>query len=91
MTLLYPLLLATTWLIIQKTALLFKWANSDTLWEKRIAIIATFAYIGQNQFKLTLAISQLLLKDQKDIIYKAVCWMLREVYKKDINIFMTPL
>ncbi|MDC0407665.1 DNA alkylation repair protein [Candidatus Thioglobus sp.] len=75
----------------EKTALLFKWANSDDLWERRIAIVATFAFIRQNQFKLTLAISQLLLKDQEDLIHKAVGWMLREVYKKDINICMAFL
>ena len=75
----------------EKTTLLFKWADSDDLWERRIAIVATFAFIRQNQFKLTLAISQLLLKDQEDLIHKAVGWMLREVYKKDINICMTFL
>jgi 3-methyladenine DNA glycosylase AlkD len=75
----------------EKTALLFKWANSDGLWERRIAIVATFAFIRQNQFKLTLAISQILLKDQEDLIHKAVGWMLREVYKKNPNICMTFL
>ena len=75
----------------EKTALLFKWANSDDLWERRIAIVATFAFIRQNQFKLTLAISQILLKDQEDLIHKAVGWMLREVYKKNPNICMTFL
>lgn len=75
----------------EKTTLLFKWADSDDLWERRIAIVATFAFIRQNQFKLTLAISQILLKDQEDLIHKAVGWMLREVYKKDLNICMTFL
>ncbi|MGY8895526.1 MAG: DNA alkylation repair protein [Gammaproteobacteria bacterium] len=75
----------------EKTALLFKWADSNNLWERRIAIVATFAFIRQNQFKLTLAIGQLLLKDQEDLIHKAVGWMLREVYKKDINICMAFL
>jgi 3-methyladenine DNA glycosylase AlkD len=75
----------------EKTELLFKWAGSDDLWERRIAIVATFAFIRQNQFKLTLAISQLLLKDKEDLIHKAVGWMLREVYKKDSNICTTFL
>ncbi|MDB3869898.1 DNA alkylation repair protein [Candidatus Thioglobus sp.] len=69
-----------------KTALLFKWAASDDLWKRRIAIVATFAFIRQNQFKLTLSISKILLKDKEDLIHKAVGWMLREVYKKDLNI-----
>ncbi|WPE18623.1 DNA alkylation repair protein [Candidatus Thioglobus autotrophicus] len=69
----------------QKHTLLYQWASSDNLWERRIAIVSTLTFIKQNQFKLTLAISQLLLKDSQDLIHKAVGWMLREVYKKDAD------
>lgn len=65
-----------------KHSLLLDWARSNDLWERRIAIVATFAFIKQNQFTLTLTISRLLLNDQQDLIHKAVGWMLREVYKK---------
>jgi 3-methyladenine DNA glycosylase AlkD len=42
------------------------------LWERRIAIISTFAFIAQRQYKDTFAISELLLQDRHDLIHKAV-------------------
>lgn len=68
--------------------LLFDFADSDDLWLKRIAIIATWYHIRQNQFELTLKISEKLLCDKHDLIHKAVGWMLREVGKKDKNILL---
>jgi 3-methyladenine DNA glycosylase AlkD len=67
----------------EKIDLLFDFAISDNLWKRRIAIIATFAFIKQGKFGPTLKISKALLNDQEDLIHKAVGWMLREVYKKD--------
>lgn len=58
-------------------------ARSEMLWERRIAIIATFRYIKNNDFGETLRIGKLLLKDTEDLIHKAVGWMLREVGKLD--------
>ncbi|OPX93975.1 MAG: DNA alkylation repair enzyme [Syntrophorhabdus sp. PtaB.Bin006] len=57
-------------------------AASRLLWERRIAIIATFHYIKQGEFTETLHIAGLLLKDTEDLIHKAVGWMLREVGKR---------
>ena len=64
---------------------LYKLATSRDLWKKRIAILATFTFIRQNDFADTLNISQLLLSDEHDLIHKAVGWMLREVGKRDLQ------
>jgi len=63
--------------------ILYKLAKSKNLWEKRISIISTYTFIKQNQFENTLKISEILLKDNHDLIHKAVGWMLREIGKKD--------
>ena len=69
-----------------KLPLLFDLSQSDNLWKKRIAIVATFAFIKQGEFSPTLSIGKLLLNDHEDLIHKAVGWMLREVYKKNNNL-----
>jgi 3-methyladenine DNA glycosylase AlkD len=63
--------------------ILYEFAKNENLWEKRIAIVATFAFIRDGQFGDTLKISKILLKDKHDLIHKAVGWMLREVGKRD--------
>lgn len=57
-------------------------AKSDNLWERRIAIIATFAFIKHGNATLTFSIAEVLLYDKEDLIHKAVGWMLREVGKR---------
>lgn len=64
-------------------SLLYNFAKSKDLWEKRIAIISTFYFIKQHEFKDTLAICKLLLADEHDLIHKACGWMLRELGKRD--------
>lgn len=64
-------------------SLLERLARSKDLWERRIAIVATFHFIKQNEFAPTLRIAEMLLGDSHDLIHKAVGWMLREVGKKD--------
>jgi 3-methyladenine DNA glycosylase AlkD len=65
---------------------LYRLATSRDLWKKRIAILATFTFIRQNDFADTLNIAQLLLSDEHDLIHKAIGWMLREVGKRDLQI-----
>jgi 3-methyladenine DNA glycosylase AlkD len=62
--------------------ILYKLAKSRNLWERRIAILATYAFIRKNKFEEILKISEMLLNDERDLIHKAVGWMLREVGKR---------
>jgi 3-methyladenine DNA glycosylase AlkD len=61
-------------------------AKSNNLWEIRIAIISTAAFIRNGKLGETLAIAEMLLHDEHDLIHKAVGWMLREVGKKNKNV-----
>lgn len=63
----------------QESSILDRLAVSDLLWERRIAIIATFAFFKQERFDHTLRIAELLLHDEHDLIHKAVGWAVREV------------
>jgi len=73
-----------TYLENRDKSMLYDLLKSDSLWERRIAIMSTFYFIKKNQFSDTLHISEQLLGDQEDLIHKAVGWMLREVGKRDL-------
>jgi len=60
-----------------------KLARSESLWERRIALLATFHFIKRGEFEPTLTLVQLLLNDPHDLIHKAAGWMLREIAKRD--------
>lgn len=60
---------------------LLKLAKSKDLWKKRIAIVATYAFIKNKESEWTFKIAEILLHDKHDLIHKAVGWMLREVEK----------
>jgi len=72
-----------TFLLDKERKVLYGLAKSDNLWEKRISIISTAAFIRNNDFEDTIKISEILLKDKHDLIHKAVGWMLREIGKRD--------
>ena len=74
------------YLLDKKRDILYILVKSKNLWERRIAIIATFEFIKNNQFADTLKLSEILLQDNHDLIQKAVGWMLREVGKRDLKV-----
>ena len=64
--------------------LLIKLAKSKSLWQRRVSMILTFALIRKGDLEPTIIIAQSLLKDDQDLIHKAVGWMLRELGKRDV-------
>ncbi|HET8579413.1 MAG TPA: DNA alkylation repair protein [Nitrospiraceae bacterium] len=64
---------------------LHRLAQSSNLWERRVAIMATFHFIKHGEFAETLKIARMLLADGEDLIHKAVGWMLREVGKRNLE------
>ncbi len=71
------------YLLDKNKSILYKLAKSKSLWEKRIAILATFEFIKYNKFNDSLKIAEILLDDKHDLIQNAVGWMLREIGKRN--------
>ncbi len=59
-------------------------AKSESLWKRRIAMMATFYEIKNEKFTTALKIAKILLNDSHDLIHKSVGWMLREIGKRDL-------
>jgi 3-methyladenine DNA glycosylase AlkD len=65
---------------------LYRLTKSKDLWERRIAVMATFCFIKRERYEDTLKIAKILLNDKEDLIHKAVGWMLREIGKRNMVI-----
>lgn len=66
----------------ERNSVLKKLAQSKSLWERRIAMLATFTYIKKGSPETALKVAEWLLKDEHDLIHKAAGWMLREIGKR---------
>jgi 3-methyladenine DNA glycosylase AlkD len=73
------------YLLDKSKKILEKLASSKNLWEKRIAMLATYRFIKEEQFDTAFIIAEILLNDKNDLIHKAVGWMLREIGKRDLK------
>ncbi len=71
--------------------ILIKLSKSKDLWERRIAMIFTFAFLRAGELEPTYEIAERLLKDDHDLIHKAVGWMLREMGKRDPSLLRSFL
>lgn len=70
------------WLFDKPRELLLELAESESMWERRVALLSTFAFIKRGDPSTTLSLCERLLPDRTDLIQKAVGWMLREVGKR---------
>jgi 3-methyladenine DNA glycosylase AlkD len=66
--------------------MLYQLVRSDSIWDRRIAVIACFQFIRNDQFDDALKLATQLLDDGEDLVHKAVGWMLREIGKRDIAV-----
>jgi 3-methyladenine DNA glycosylase AlkD len=70
------------WLLGRDRSLLFELAASDSVWQRRVAVLATFEFIRHGDASTTLELAERLLGDREDLMQKAVGWMLREAGKR---------
>ena len=72
-----------TWLLDRERSLLEVLAGSQKMWERRVAVVATLAFIRAGELEWTFRLVRRLLGDPHDLMHKACGWMLREAYKRD--------
>jgi len=63
--------------------ILYQYAKSHNMWERRMSIISTAMFISNNKLDDCFKLSKILFNDREDLMHKAVGWMLREAWKKD--------
>lgn len=64
-------------------SLLYTLADSADMWERRIAIVSTMAFVRRGDLDDTFALAEKLLRDEHDLIHKAVGWLVKEAGKRD--------
>ncbi|MDA0990829.1 MAG: DNA alkylation repair protein [Verrucomicrobia bacterium] len=62
---------------------LHKLSASRSLWDRRIAMLATFHFIKRDDFTTTMILAERYIGDPEDLMHKATGWMLREVGRRD--------
>lgn len=72
-------------LLKRDKSLLYQLATSSRIWDRRIAIVATWWFIRHGKIADTLKMAKILLQDKEDLIHKATGWMLREAGKQDVT------
>ena len=70
-------------LFTKRQGVLYALVNSHSLWERRIAVLASFQFIRNHEFDISIKLYEMLIHDKEDLIHKAVGWMLRELGKRD--------
>ena len=73
------------YLLDKSRDILYQLAQSPLLWDNRIAIVSTYAFIRKGQLEDTYALSDLMMQHPHDLMHKAIGWMLREAGKRDAN------
>ena len=71
------------YLLDKSRNILYQLAQSPLLWDNRIAIVSTYAFIRKGQLEDTYALSDLMMQHSRDLMHKAIGWMLREAGKRD--------
>lgn len=73
------------YLLDKKRDVLYKLAESDLLWDNRIAIVSTLTFIRNNDLDDTYKLSLKMMNHKHDLMHKAIGWMLREAGKRDVK------
>lgn len=76
------------YLLDKDRSLIYRLAESDSLWEQRIAVLTTFTFIRNEDFADNLLIAEMLLNHKHDLMHKAIGWMLREIGKRNKSILV---
>ncbi len=73
------------YLLDKSRDILYQLAQSPLLWDNRIAIVSTYAFIRKGQLEDTYVLSDIMMHHPHDLMHKAIGWMLREAGKRDAN------